>query len=251
MSLGLAWVCLLAIAYYRHPASAPPSRGLLAVVLLAFVLADGWHVTTQYSRDLQRYAPRQVIQRFDAATWWQTDWQRLPVYRQDLEGDFEQPLNVQWAGALIDVQRMLKTQGWHEPVPLNVRTVLRWLVPTEALEKLPLLPQVHDGKDEVLQMIFPLPTTQQGHRELVLRLWKSGVVLASDENPIWVGSASFQKPGHFPLFVVPVGAQQYDKAMSILAHSLKSTGLQFAQHVRSANKIRTAWTGDVLLIRNP
>ena len=251
LSLGLAWVCLLAIAYYRHPASAPPSRGLLAMVLLAFTLVGGWHVTTQYHTDLQRYAPRQTIQHLDAATWWQTSWQQLPVYRQDLEGEFEQPLNVQWAGTLIDVQRMLKTQGWREPVSLNVRTALRWLASTETLEQLPLLPQVHNGRDEVLLMIFPLAASQQDPRELVLRFWKSGVALASDGNPIWVGSVSFQKLGHFPLLVVPVGAQQYDTALSILAHSLKATRLQFAQQVRSANEIRTAWTGDVLLIRNP
>ncbi|MEW5790506.1 MAG: phosphatase PAP2 family protein [Pseudomonadota bacterium] len=42
LSLGLTWVCLLAIAYHRHPVSAPPPRGLLGVGLLAFTLAaDG------------------------------------------------------------------------------------------------------------------------------------------------------------------------------------------------------------------
>ena len=192
-----------------------------------------------------------MIQHLDAATWWQTDWRRLPVYRQDLEGEFEQPLNVQWVGTLVDVQRMLKTQGWRDPVSLNVRTALRWLAPAETLEQLPLLPQVHDGRNEVLQMILPLPTIQQGPRELVLRLWKSGMVLTSEGNPIWVGSASFHKPGHFALFIVPIGAQHYDEALSFLADSLKATGLQFGQQVRSTDEIRTAWTGNVLLIRNP
>ncbi|TXH74453.1 bifunctional DedA family/phosphatase PAP2 family protein [Thiobacillus sp.] len=251
LSLGFAWVCLLAIAYYRRPVSSPPPRSFPGVVLIAFALAGGWHVTTHYSTDVQRYAPRQVIQHLDAAMWWQTDWRRLPVYRQDLEGEFEQPLNVQWAGRLGDLQRILKVQGWRNPVSLDVRTALRWLAPATTLEELPLLPLVHDGRHEVLRMIFPLPAGREGQRELVLRLWNSGVVLDSDENPIWVGSASFQRPGHFALLTVPVEDRRYEEALSILARSPKTTGSQFAQRARNENEIRTAWTGDVLLMRNP
>jgi len=251
LSLGLAWVCLLAIAYYRHPVSAPSSRGLPTVVLLAFALAGGWHVSTRYSTDLQRYAPRQVAQHLDAATWWQTDWRRLPVYRQDLEGEFEQPLNVQWAGTLVDLQRVLKAQGWREPVSLNARTALRWLAPAATLDELPLLPQVHDGRNEALRVIFPLHTNQEGSRELVLRLWKSGVELDSGEKQLWVGSVSFEKPGHFALLTISVGDQRYEEALSILARSIKVAGLQIAQRARNKDEIRTPWTGEVLLIGNP
>lgn len=251
LSLGLAWVCLLAIAYHRHPVSAPPPRGLLGVVLLAFTLAGGWHVTTQYSADLQRYAPRQMTQRLDAASWWQTEWRRLPVYRQDLEGEHEQPLNVQWAGTLSDVQRILKTQGWREPASLNARTVLRWLAPAATLEELPLLPQVHDGRHEALRMIFPLPASQEGPRELVLHLWESGVVLDPDGNQLWIGTVSFEKPGRFALLMIPVGDQRYVAAQAALAHALTATGVQLAQRVYREHEISTAWTGNVLLIRNP
>ncbi|MXS85547.1 phosphatase PAP2 family protein [Nitrosomonas sp. HPC101] len=252
LSLGLAWVCLLAIAYYRHPVSAPPPRGLLGVALLAFTLASGWHVSTQYSNDLQRYAPRQMTQHIDTTTWWQTDWQRLPVYRQDLEGEYEQPLNVQWAGTLTDLQRTLRTQGWRTPVSLDAHTALHWLAPDTKLEELPLLPQIHDGRHEVLQMIFPIPANQEEPRELVLRLWKSGVTLDSGEIQLWVGNVSFEKPGRFVLFTIPVGDQRYEEALSILTHSIKMTGLQFAQRARNKEEIKTPWTdGVVLLMKNP
>lgn len=252
LSLGLAWVCLLAIAYYRHPVSAPPPRSLPGVALLAFALAGGWHVTTQHSTDLQRYAPRQMTQRLDAAAWWQTDWRRLPVYRQDIEGEYEQPLNVQWAGTLGDLQRTLKAQGWRDPVALDARTALRWLAPHTSLEHLPLLPQVHDGRHEALRMIFPLPANQEGPRTLVLRLWQSGVELDSGGKQLWVGSVSFEKPGHFALITIPVEEQRYEEALSSLARSIKATGLQSAQRLRNKEEIRTPWTGDVLLlIGNP
>lgn len=98
LSLGLAWVSLLAIAYYRHPAPVSMPQGLPYVALLALMLAGGWHVAAQYTTDLQRYAPRVTVQHLDAASWWREDWRRLPAYRQDFEGEMEQPLNVQWAG---------------------------------------------------------------------------------------------------------------------------------------------------------
>lgn len=41
LSLGFAWVCLLAIAHYRHPRLSPPSRSFQGVVLIAFALASG------------------------------------------------------------------------------------------------------------------------------------------------------------------------------------------------------------------
>lgn len=251
LSLGLAWVCLLAIAYHRHCVPASPPRSLLGVVLLVFALAGAWHVTRHYPSDLQRYAARQAIQRLDAATWLQTDWRGLPVYRQDLEGEFEQPLNVQWAGTLDDMQRMLEAQGWREPLSLTVQTALRWLVPTETLEAMPLLPQVHDGRHEVLRMVFQLPANQEDPRQIVLRLWRSGVELDPGGDPLWVGSVSFVTPRHFAVFVIPVGDQWYEDALSILAHSLTTTGLQAARRVRGENEIRTAWPGGVLLVRKP
>ena len=158
---------------------------------------------------------------------------------------------MQWAGTLSGLQRTLKANGWRESVSLDARTALRWLAPDTMLEELPLLPQVHDGRHEVLRMIFPLHTNQEGPRELVLRLWKSGVELDSGEKQLWVGSVSFEKPGHFALVMIPVEDQRYEEALSVLARSIKVTGLQIAQRVRNKDEIRTPWTGDVLLIGNP
>ncbi|MEW5790508.1 MAG: hypothetical protein ACOY4L_05315 [Pseudomonadota bacterium] len=100
-------------------------------------------------------------------------------------------------------------------------------------------------------MIFPLPASQEGPRELALRLWKSGVVLDSDGNQRWIGTVSFKKPGRFALLMIPVGDQRYEAAQAALAHALTATGVQLAQRVHRKHEISTAWTGNVLLIRNP
>lgn len=251
LSLGLAWVCLLAIAYYRHPVSRVPIRGLPGVALLVFVLAGAWHVSTQYPADLKRYEPRKEVVRYDAQAWWIGGWRRLPVYRLDLEGDFEQPLNLQWAGGLDDVRKTLSARGWHQPVSLAAGTALRWLSPAAALEDLPLLPQVHDGRDEVLQMTYPLSARRRGPRQVVLRLWRSDVSLDPGGTPLWLGSAALQKTGHIVVLKVPVDDRHYDQALSELARSLRSTGLDVVQKQRGEDQIPTNWKGAVLLIRPP
>lgn len=251
LSLGLTWICLLAIAYFRHPLARSPVHGLRGVALTVFVLAAALHVSTHYAADLKRYEPRAETVRQEAQSWWEANWRQLPVYRVDLDGDFEQPLNLQWADDLGDVRKTLLTRGWREPVALSAGTALHWLSPAATLKDLPLLPQVHDGRDEVLQMTYPLSARQGGPRQVVLRLWKSDVSLDPGATPLWLGSVALQKPGHIVVLTVPVGDRHYGQAVSVLASSLKTAGLRVAENRRAPSEIQTDWNGDVLLIRSP
>jgi len=257
LSLGLAWICLLAIAYYRHSTPAPLPRSLLGVALIAFALAGGWHVTSRYSADLQDYAPRLSVQQLDAASWWMEDWQLLPTYRQDLEGEFEQPLNVQWGGTLASLRAKLNEQGWYEPVPLSATTALRWLLPATSLAKLPVLPQVHDGRHESLLMLGPLDedgvqgqTTIDKNRQLILRFWVSGIVLDPDTVPLWVGNVSLQEPERIVFLRVPVTTREYDAPLKRLMQSLNGVDRRLVR--RPLGKVERAshWSGSVLLIRD-
>lgn len=257
LSLGLAWVSLLAIAYYRHATPAPMPRGLPYVALLALMLAGGWHVDSQYSTDLQRYAPRLTVQHLDAALWWQEDWQRLPAYRQDIEGEFEQPLNVQWTGTLDSLRKKLGAQGWHEPIALNATSALRWLLPAPGLAELPVLPQGHDGRHESLLMIgSPVASRAQGEtissrdRQLVLRLWDTGIALDPDAVPLWVGSISLQEPGRVLFLTLPVTAREYDAPLALLMQSLYGVEWRVAQRALGEAERESRWSGSVLLIRD-
>jgi len=255
LSLGLAWVCLLAIAYYRHSTPDPLSRSLPGVALLALVLAGGWHVASQYSADLQRYAPRLTVQHLDAASWWQEDWQRLPTYRQDLEGEFEQPLNVQWNGTLASLRAKLRAQGWREPVPLSATTALRWLLPAPRLAELPVLPQVHDGRHESFLMLGPLEeggakgqTTIDKNRQLILRLWMSGIVLDPDTVPLWVGNVSLQEPERILFLSLPVTAREYDVPLELLMQSLNGVDQRLVGRSLGTVERESYWNGSVLLM---
>jgi undecaprenyl-diphosphatase len=247
MSLGLAWISLLGIAYYRHPTRTGDLKGLQGAVLLTLVLAAGWHASQAYRSDLHRYAPRLSLQYQDAENWRQTGWKILPAYRQDLEGEFEQPLNVQWSGSLPLLHRKLQASGWHDPVEPSRFTILRWLLPSPKLAELPLPPQIHDGRDADLQMVYPLSSNDQGERQLVVRIWRSHVALKPGGEPVWVGNVSYQAIRHFMLLSLPVDDRKYDAALSVLVRTLEQSGLRNVNRIRGSYANRTGWSGALVL----
>lgn len=246
LSLGLAWVCLLGIAYFRHAPPGPVPRGLPTVALAALVLVGGWHVANSYSTDLQRYTPQPTVDHMESASWWSGEWRELPAYRQDLEGELEDPLNVQWAGSLDDVRAALEARGWHAPVPLTAANALSWLLPDSKLDALPMLPHVHEGRNESLLLLHP----PDGHldRQIVLRLWRTAIVLDPAGTPLWIGSVSIQEPRRILLLTVPVTAHEYDTPLMMLRKSLGDLRNNSVDRSPDPTRQKYEWKGDVLLV---
>ena len=256
LSLGLIWVSLLGIAYYRHSPHISLPKSLPGVALIALVLAGGWHISDRYSEDLLRYAPRLSFQHMDSTMWWQEDWVRLPVYRQDLEGEYEQPLNLQWSGSLASLRESLLARGWKDPVPLNITTALRWLLPAPAIDELPVLPQVHDGRHEALIMLNPQEKSQDqwgstidSSKQLVLRLWHSGIVLDPQEDPLWVGNVTLQAQRQILLLRLPFALQEYDTPLETLMGSPGSIEQRAVIRLPESADEEPHWKGKILLMR--
>jgi membrane protein DedA with SNARE-associated domain/membrane-associated phospholipid phosphatase len=252
LSLGLAWVSLLGIAYYRHMPAQPLPGSLPGIAIIVLAVAGGWHITSHFSADLERYAPRPVVLQQDANSWWQDDWRGLPAYRRDLEGEYEQPLNLQWSGDLDALGEQLRAAGWRDPVALKASTALRWLQPKPALADLPILPQVHNGRHEALLMVGP-PAQQRAaiaeNQQLLLRLWNSGIVLEPGDDPLWIGNVTLQQQQQFLLLRLPVTLPQYDLPRQILMQSLD--GIEQREVRRSLETMQKdrRWDGGVLLLR--
>ncbi len=266
LSLGLVWVSLLGIAYYRHSPHISLPKSLSVVALIALVLAGGWQVANRYTADLKRYAPRLTVQHLESELWWLSDWAKLPVFRQDLGSGFEQPLNLQWSGSLASLRNRLLALGWKVPVPLNTTTALHWLLPTPSIDELPLLPQVHDGKHESLVMLGPQDKSQSEqqaasdrNQQLVLRLWRSGAVLEPLENPLWVGNVMLQTQRQILFLRLPVKLKEYDTAFAMLIGSMQEgsmlkeslNGIEQRVVDRSLQKTKqeSHWKGKILLMR--
>ncbi|GMR03715.1 MAG: bifunctional DedA family/phosphatase PAP2 family protein [Gammaproteobacteria bacterium] len=255
LSLGLAWVSLLAIAYQRHVVVEAPGAGLGVIALSTLVLAGGWHVAREHDRDVLRYTPQYTVQRIAGHKWWEQEWRQLPVYRMDLEGEDEQPLNLQWAGNLVQLSDYLAARGWYRPAPLSMVSLLSWLRPSPRLADLPILPQVHDGRHEALIMTYPLAAPDRNEpqagaeRQLVVRLWPAEVVLEPGDIPLWVGTVSWQSRVALPLVSFPVTANEFDTSLQMLNRFLD--GLHRRRVRRPPEKITavTRWRGEVLLLR--
>ncbi len=211
IGLGAAWVALLAIARHYHLRRVGGVEGLPVVVLLLFLVVGSFHVNNKMESDLARYAVQQVIVSLPEQAWWQMAWRDRPAFRIDLEGEREQPLNIQWAGDLSSLQQMLETQGWRVPEPVTASSALRWLSPNLPLTQLPVLPQLHNGQQEVLLLIY---VNSDQTLPMVLRLWSSDIRLEPDGSTLWLGTVSGLRRQCLSLICFPRSVADYDYALA-------------------------------------
>ncbi|HUX30680.1 MAG TPA: VTT domain-containing protein [Thiobacillus sp.] len=252
LSFGVAWVALLGIAYLRRPAPAVSAHGLLAVAAIALIVGAGVHATTQRDADIARYAVHRPSTLIAQQDWWNQSWQTLPAWRIDIEGEYEQPLTVQWAGSIEFLRTRLMAQGWREAVPLTGKSLLLWLDTHRPAMQLPLLPHVHDGRHETLALIYPVKGKPD--QRLVLRLWPTEKMLQAPRTPIWVGTVAEESISR-PLawFNLPHDGQDFNAPRRVLLESL--AGLQARlvdrKSVPAAASEETVWDKGVLLIYQP
>ncbi|MCB1777517.1 MAG: LssY C-terminal domain-containing protein, partial [Candidatus Competibacteraceae bacterium] len=248
ISLGTAWVALLTIARERRSSMPVSIHGLATVALLGFLGAAGWHIHNRMAQDLERYAVHRPVMAMPASEWWGQNARVLPVWRLDLEGEREQPLNVQWAGDLDAVQQQLQSRGWREPLALSASAALHWFLPNPSLEQLPVLPQLHDGQYESLLLTKERPGQQHPAEQWILRLWPTTLRLKPNDTPVWVGTVTSQHRACLPLICFPRLSGDYDAARMALESTLSNVKWKSVQHPAQANEGSVRWSGAGLLI---
>jgi len=250
IALGTAWVALLAIARERRQPAPAAGRGLLVVALTAFVGAAGWHVHARFAPDLERYAVRHPVEAMRTTEWRREGWRKLPAWRLDLEGEREQPMNVQWAGDLRAVRRYLLAHGWREPVTLSARTALAWLLPNPSLGQLPIPPQLHDGQYESLLLIDAGAGKTKPAEQYVLRLWPTPLRLQPGDTPVWIGTVASQRLERLPLVSFPRLSGGYNQALTTLRSNLGDIRSSLVQRQPQNDEEGMRWSGRMLLINS-
>jgi membrane protein DedA with SNARE-associated domain/membrane-associated phospholipid phosphatase len=245
--IGASWVTLLGIVYLKGADKPIPRRLLGLTVVVAIIIAGGWHVAQRHAKDLVFYAQHHSEKTISLSSW-QTDlWADLPEWRIDMAGEPEQPFTVQWAGSLAEPARFLIGKGWQRPSPLNLTAFLGMFSPTTPIEKLPVLPRLHDGRQEHLRLV-----RVDHHRRLVLRLWSTDININATGSPLWVGTIEEQhRRGLAALITMARDTGAYDRPMNLLAETL--AGGFPLKRVRRTNHDfpvgdRRQWRGEVLLI---
>ncbi|MCB1824858.1 MAG: VTT domain-containing protein [Candidatus Competibacteraceae bacterium] len=190
LCLGLIWVTVLGIAYNRHPKAPIQWRGLLAYSVIALLATDLPHVGSDYSADLRRHQPKTTPRVLTLARWWTADWRELPQQRLDFRGHRRRDLVLQWAGSRKALESRLRAAGWQPAPALTWKGVLLWLNPQVELRELPVLPQIHAGREDALALVR---YDDQPDTRWVLRFWDIDARLREGNLPIWVGSLIRQK----------------------------------------------------------
>jgi membrane protein DedA with SNARE-associated domain/membrane-associated phospholipid phosphatase len=217
IALGLAWISALGIAFRRHTAAAA-DPGLAGIAALAFAVSFGADSLTRHEDQIARLTPTRPIQALSLAQWrtGALDAQ-LPRRRLDLWRSDDHAIDIQYAGRLDAFTAALTSQGWQPAERLGWYNAMKLLSPSTPLAELPVIPHVHDGRDEALALVKdPSPE----HR-LVIRLWSTPYRLDGDL-PLWVGDAtSLSKDDVLDLIALPVTIASHDVARRALADDLR------------------------------
>jgi undecaprenyl-diphosphatase len=219
LTLGIAWVALLGIAYYRH-VEAESQPTMLVMVTLFLMLSCGgygWFHAADKSAAFQQ--TQEVVQISLQA--WQSGQTGLAKYRNDIFGDKEHPLNFHLAGGRTQLVTLLQDKGWQHGEMLGWGNLLRLLSPSAELETLPIPPQVHHARHEELVMIKQLSKQQR----LVLRLWSTPLRLDPDGMEIAIGNVTLQSAENvIGMLTIPRTIRQFDRPAELLWQELKSLG---------------------------
>jgi undecaprenyl-diphosphatase len=248
--IGASWVALLGIAYLKNPDQGLPRRLLGLATVLVIVVAGAWHVSRHHEKDLAFYAPRHNLQAMPLVTWLADGWRDLPAWRIDMAGEREQPLTIQWAGAPEELAQYLLNRGWQCPQSLNLKSFLEMLSPDTPIEKLPVLPRLHDGRIDRLRLV-----RMAGSQLWVLRMWPTDVKILANEARLLVGTIEVQnKRSMAGLIFTARDTGEYDRSLGTFEQefrnrfAMKLVDRKDSEFQVSRDQDRVDWSGRVLLL---
>ncbi len=240
MSLGLAWVALLSIAYTHHvPHERVRSWPLLLVVMSMLGLAGGFYAGNRHRAGVEQYAYRPTSVATPLDDWTGTGWRKVPSARMELGGEREEPFSLQWAGTAGQIADTLLASGWQRSETWTLKSALLWLLPTTQVQELPVLPKLDHGKAQKITFIKAINSSER----LVVRLWplrkEVKPDLGSPFRPLWIGMVTVERL-HQPSGVITLAKTEKDfhTPSRALAQDLQSQRLSVEGR---ANRDMTVW----------
>lgn len=161
-------------------------------------------------------------------------------------------MNIQFAGDIQKLTQHLLKQGWKVPAKFRMANMVHWLYSNPELSKLPVLPQVHQGRHHELILTYPVLVSfwdPQAEKQWVLRLWKSHYEFSSDSTTIFIGNVSAQTTRKSLGFIsYPDTGSDFNNPMTILLSHIKQYDVKLIKRVtKSQNGIY--WNGQLLLFK--
>ncbi|NMM35893.1 MAG: phosphatase PAP2 family protein [Glaciimonas sp.] len=243
LSLGLAWVALLSIAYTHHVHNERiPALPLLLVVLTTLALAGGLYVRNHHSADVARYAYRPKTETMLFGDWKSKGWHSLPFARSELGGEIEEPFSVQWIGTPGEIVRTLAATGWRTTEPWASKAMLLWLLPNTTIQQLPVLPKFDHGEAQKMTFIKVINSRER----IVFRLWPLRYVVdtvaGGTSRPLWNGMVTIERLQH-PIGITTLTKTETDfnTPTHILEQDVKSQRMSTENRERRGIGVLLVW----------
>lgn len=232
IAFGLIWVLLLGIAYRRHYHIHIPLKFVLPTLLSAVGIGVALLSYNNHSqKGLTHAGQRQSFEVLSQEDWWEKGWTKLSLFKIDLTGGDQYPLNLQYAGNLKKLEESLLEQGCYPVAAVTWGNFMHWFDMKEPISHLPVLPQTHNGHLESLRLICSFH--QKGsHSEVsdiennyLVRIWPTRTWLSGGQ-PLWVGSLTGLKKHHFKLIHFITSSDHYGVPQDFIEKSAKDFSWQ-------------------------
>lgn len=224
------------------------SIGLFSlIIVLGFVISWPLNLIKSYHHDMYRYTrvwPKKVIH---LNQWWHSPSTVTPLYRANRLGHAFQPFNLQWAGNLSQIKKMLIRNHWKIiEQKYHLKTALQRFASKNPRYHMPLFPWLYHDKSPKLVAI---KRTQNSDIIFELRLWQSHISFYDTHSPLWLGAINYRLP--------PQKLFSYEKRakVSMQIGTVINTLFKLTQpfEIRQL-KVSTAgspikWSGNMLLMR--
>lgn len=183
--IGLIWFTLLGIAYRRHTKKTIiKTRKEIITIIAILLIYPGW-------KTIQHEEPQIHPENFfvmGTNSWLESGWEVLPVVREGIKSQKNDLFNIQWLGSKREITTQLYQSGFLEKSNTK-KSFSNWFLSGIAINKLPILPHIHNGQYETLRFY----RYNKNNQELtVIRLWPS-IYKLKQNNPLkqlWFGSIS-------------------------------------------------------------
>ena len=243
MSLGLAWVALLSIAYIHHlPHERVRTWPLVLVLVTTLGLTGGFYAGDRHRAEVERYAYRPPSETIFLDNWTGTGWRKLPSTRSELGGEVEAPFSLQWASTAEQIADTLLASGWQTSETWTLETSLLWLLPTTQIQQLPVLPKFDHGEAQQITFIKVISSSER----LVIRLWPSHMEVKPDSGlpsrPLWIGMVAAERVLHpGGMITLAKTEKDFNTPLRILVQDVQNQRLSVQSRDKRHRIVRLVW----------
>lgn len=219
--LASCLLCSVILWHRRHPQSQKPKLYHCLIICLFILLTWTYSVKTQYIATVKGSEPKHVVKLVSRQDWWQHPLNYTPRHQLTLTGAKGMLFNLQWAGQLPKIHKLLLQQGWQPSLKHTWKYNILRLADANPIYHLPIIHRLYDHRKPVLVLIKHL---DHDHAIAELRLWLANIYFTDDNDSLYIGTINYHLPAKHLLLHKKTQLLKWNKhnAIHILSSELNN-----------------------------